>query len=209
MPEVPRRSPAWYGSLYWRIALGSIAVLAVLLLVQAVVFLWMSGTIATTLLGQSPDRIAADAARDVAAALQKDPNTDIEKFVRDRYGTLPQPLMVVLEDGRAVRNHELPPPDGMRPVAGTVSRRRRDVAATRAGGAPAGGADRLAVSPAVARARGGLGWDPAVRVRQANAPRSRLRAARSASSSLPAATRGPRCSFASSRRRRRSSASSC
>ena len=113
MPEVPRRSPAWYGSLYWRIALGSIAVLAVLLLVQAVVFLWMSGTIATTLLGQSPDRIAADAARDVAAALQKDPNTDIEKFVRDRYGTLPQPLMVVLEDGRAVRNHELPPPDGM------------------------------------------------------------------------------------------------
>ena len=114
MPDVPRSSPAWYGSLYWRIALGSIAVLAVLLLVQAVVFLWMSGTIATTLLGQSPDRIAADAARDVAAALQKDPNTDIEKFVRDRYGSLPQPLMVVLEDGRAVRNHELPPPDGMR-----------------------------------------------------------------------------------------------
>jgi len=114
MPDVPRRSPAWYGSLYWRIALGSIAVLAVLLLVQAVVFLWMSGTIATTLLGQSPDRIAADAAREVAAALRTDPNTDIEKFVRDRYGTLPQPLMVVLEDGRAVRNHELPPPDGMR-----------------------------------------------------------------------------------------------
>ena len=113
--------------------------LAVLLLVQAVVFLWMSGTIATTLLGQSPDRIAADAARDVAAALQKDPNTDIEKFVRDRYGTLPQPLMVVLEDGRAVRNHELPPPDGMRRWPG-----RFPGAAGRGGdagrGAPAGGA---------------------------------------------------------------------
>jgi len=114
MSDRPSREPVWYRSLYWRIALGSIAVLAVLLLVQAVVFLWMSGTIATTLLGQSPDRIAADAARDVAAVLQKDPNTDIEKFVRDRYGSLPQPLMVVLEDGRAVRNHELPPPDGMR-----------------------------------------------------------------------------------------------
>ncbi len=108
------REPVWYRSLYWRIALGSIAVLATLLLVQAIVFLWMSGTIATTLLGQSPDRIAAEAAREVAAALQKDPGLDIEKFVRDRYGSLPQPLMVVLEDGRAVRNHELPPPDGMR-----------------------------------------------------------------------------------------------
>ena len=111
---MPSREPVWYRSLYWRIALGSIAVLATLLLVQAIVFMWMSGTIATTLLGQSPDRIAAEAAREVAAALQKDPGLDIEKFVRDRYGSLPQPLMVVLEDGRAVRNHELPPPDGMR-----------------------------------------------------------------------------------------------
>ena len=114
MPDVVNRDPVWFRSLYWRIALGSIAVLAVLLLVQAFVFLWMSGTIATTLLGQSPDRIAAEAAKEVAEALKKDPAIDIEKFVRDRYGSLTQPLMVVLEDGRAVRNHELPPPDGMR-----------------------------------------------------------------------------------------------
>ncbi|MFO7692107.1 MAG: HAMP domain-containing sensor histidine kinase [Vicinamibacterales bacterium] len=139
MPDVQSRQPVWYGSLYWRIALGSIAVLAVLLLVQAVVFLWMSGTIATTLLGQSPDRIAAEAAREVAAALQKDSGTDIEKFVRDRYGSLPQPLMVVLEDGRAVRNHELPPPDGMRRWPG-----RRPGAAGRGGDAPgAAGAEGL------------------------------------------------------------------
>jgi two-component system OmpR family sensor kinase len=114
MPDLAARRPAWFRSLYWRIALGSMAVLAVLLLAQALVFLWMSGTIATTLLGQSPDRIAAEAAREVADALKKDPSLDLEKFVRDRYGSLTQPLMVVLEDGRAVRNHELPPPDGMR-----------------------------------------------------------------------------------------------
>jgi signal transduction histidine kinase len=114
MPDAAARRPAWFRSLYWRIALGSMAVLAVLLLAQAVVFLWMSGTIATALLGQSPDRIAEEAAREVAEALRKDPALDLEKFVRDRYGSLTQPLMVVLEDGRAVRNHELPPPDGMR-----------------------------------------------------------------------------------------------
>ena len=128
MPDAVNRDPVWFRSLYWRIALGSIAVLAVLLLVQAFVFLWMSGTIATTLLGQSPDHIAAEAAKEVAEALKKDPAIDIEKFVRDRYGSLTQPLMVVLEDGRAVRNHELPPPDGMRrwpgrPPAGAMSGR--------------------------------------------------------------------------------------
>jgi hypothetical protein len=114
MSERLGRDPVWFRSLYWRIALGSIALLAGLLLVQAVVFLWMSGTIATTLLGQSPDRIAADAAKEVAAAIQKDPGVDIEKFVHDRYSTQAQPLMIVMEDGRVVRNHELPPPDAMR-----------------------------------------------------------------------------------------------
>ena len=106
--------PAWFRSLYWRIALGSVALLAVLLLVQAIVFLWMSGTIATTLLGQSPDRIAADAARDLAAELQKNPAVDIEKFVREHYGTQAQPLMIVMEDGRVARNYQWPAADGMR-----------------------------------------------------------------------------------------------
>jgi signal transduction histidine kinase len=106
--------PAWFRSLYWRIALGSVALLAVLLLVQAIVFLWMSGTIATTLLGQSPDRIAAETAKELAAELKKDPSLDLEKFVHEHYGTVAQPLMIVLDDGRVVRNHELPPPDGVR-----------------------------------------------------------------------------------------------
>jgi signal transduction histidine kinase len=114
MSEAPARGPVWFRSLYWRIALGSIGLMAALLLVQAIVFLWMSGTIATTLLGQSPDRIATEAAKEVAAAIEKDPAVDLEKFVRERYGSHAQPLMVVLEDGRVARNHQLPPPDGMR-----------------------------------------------------------------------------------------------
>jgi signal transduction histidine kinase len=112
--------PARFRSLYWRIALGSFALLAVLLLVQAIVFLWMSGTIATTLLGQSPDRIAADTAKELAAELKKDPSLDIEKFVHEHYGSESQPLMIVMEDGRVARNHELPPPGarGGRPGEG-------------------------------------------------------------------------------------------
>src|SRR5512139_1417315 len=155
MPDEARHQPAWTQSLYWRIALGSIAVFAVLLLVQAIVFLWMSGTIATTLLGQSPDRIAAEAAKDVAAAIQKDPTIDIEKFVRERYGNLAQPLMVALEDGRVVRNHELPPPDGIRrwpgrPPDGPPGGPARGD--TVLGPAPEGGAPRDRVPPAGAPA---------------------------------------------------------
>lgn len=121
MPDAANRDPVWFRSLYWRIALGSMAVLAGLLLVQAIVFLWMSGTIATTLLGKSPDRLAADAAKDVAAAMQQDPDLDVEKFVRDSFGSQAQPLMVVLEDGRVIRNHELPPADGLRRRPGRMA----------------------------------------------------------------------------------------
>jgi signal transduction histidine kinase len=140
MPDIPGRDPVWFRSLYWRIALGSIAVLAVLLLVQAIVFLWMSGTIATTLLGQSPDHIAAETAGEVAAALKKDPALDIEKFVRDRYGSQAQPLMVVLEDGRVARNHELPPPEGMRGWPGRPPDGAERGGAGRGGMAPSGAA---------------------------------------------------------------------
>jgi len=121
MSERPGRGPVWFRSLYWRIAIGLGALLAGLLLVQALVFLWLTGTIATTLMGQSPDRIAADAAKEVAAALQKDPGLDIEKLVRDRYGSQAQPLMIVMEDGRVVRNHELPAPEGMRRRPGRLA----------------------------------------------------------------------------------------
>jgi signal transduction histidine kinase len=144
MSDRPGRGPVWFRSLYWRIAIGLGALLAGLLLVQALVFLWLTGTIATTLMGQSPDRIAADAAKEVAAALQKDPGLDIEKLVRDRYGSQAQPLMIVMEDGRVVRNHELPAPEGMRRRPGRAP-----------GGAPPDGA-----GPGGSRGGGMRPWGP-------------------------------------------------
>ena len=37
--------PVWYRSLYWRIALGFIAMLAILLLAQGLLFLWLTDRI--------------------------------------------------------------------------------------------------------------------------------------------------------------------
>ena len=211
MPDAADARSVWFRSLYWRIALGSIAVLAVLLLVQALVFLWMSGTIATTLLGQSPDRIAAEAAKEVAAALQKDP-AHRHREVRPR--PLRQP------DAAA---HGRP---GRRPGRrGTTNCRRRTACAggragaRRApgrggpGGPPPEGLPPGRAGPDGARGahgRSARGWEAAVTARRASAPPIEVGGARSGSCSSPAATRGPRCSCSRVRARRRpSSASSC
>ena len=46
----------WHRSLYWRIALGVIGLLAVMLLVQAMLFVWVVSQSGRSLPGQSPER---------------------------------------------------------------------------------------------------------------------------------------------------------
>ena len=119
MPDSPAAGPVWFRSLYWRIAMGLVGLLAGLLLLQSLIFLWMSGTIATNIMGKSPEALATQVATEVASALQQDPKLNVETFVRDRYSRYYQPLMVVLNDGRVARNHELSGvgPGGPRPGA--------------------------------------------------------------------------------------------
>ena len=56
--------PVWYRSLYWRIALGFVALLAALLVVQGLVFLWMTGRMADLF----PNRTATQLAATLASA---------------------------------------------------------------------------------------------------------------------------------------------
>jgi signal transduction histidine kinase len=119
MPESRATDPVWYRSLYWRIAMGLVGLLAGLLVLQSLIFLWVSGTIATNIMGKSPEALATQVATEVATALQQDPKLNVETFVHDRYSRYYQPLMVVLDDGRVARNHELlgAGPAGPRPGA--------------------------------------------------------------------------------------------
>ena len=80
MPE-----QVWYRSLYWRIALGFVALLATLLLVQGTVFLWMTGRMTDFFPSRSSAQLASTVAADVAAALTEDPDLDLTTFVRGRY----------------------------------------------------------------------------------------------------------------------------
>ena len=56
----------WYKSLYLRIAIGIVAFLAAMLVVQAMLFVWAVSRSGRTLPGQSPGRLGQTVALDLA-----------------------------------------------------------------------------------------------------------------------------------------------
>ena len=105
--------PVWYRSLYWKIAFGFIAMLAVLLLSQGLLFLWLTDRIFGTA-PRTPAQLATYVADEVATELQQRPDTELEAFVRDRFSHIYQPFLVVLTNGQRASNRPagLPPEFG-------------------------------------------------------------------------------------------------
>ncbi len=89
----------WYRSLYWRIALGFIGCLALLLVVQGMLFVWMMSQAGSAVPNQPPDRLAQTIASDVAQALEREPALDIEQYVRDEFARDAQPFLLLLTSG--------------------------------------------------------------------------------------------------------------
>jgi len=100
----------WHHSLYWRIAVGFVACLALLLLVQAMLFVWVVSRSAQ-IPNQPPDRFAQTVALDATDALERDPALDLAQYLRQEYGNDAQPFFVLLKDGRAIEiNGSFPDP---------------------------------------------------------------------------------------------------
>ena len=101
----------WFRSLYSRIVFGFIAVMAVLLLMQGLLFLWLTGRIEERPQGQTPQQLADFVARELSDALTGEPSLDLEKFVRDDFPTIRRPFLIVMRDGRRASNRpqQLPP----------------------------------------------------------------------------------------------------
>ena len=144
----PASSPRWYRSLYWRIAVGLFAFLALMLAAEAALFLWVSDRIAGSMPARSPQRLAALVASDVGAALTRDPTLDLEKYLTTEYGAVLQTFFVFLRDGRVATNDEDAPAEllaAARAEAATaLMRQGRGFGARRgrAGAAPDGGEPR-------------------------------------------------------------------
>ena len=103
----------WYRSLYWRIALGVVAFLAVLLVIQAVLFVWAISQSGRSLPGQSPARLGQTVALDLANLLEREPEADLAKYVREQYATYAHPFFVLMSDGRFVTSGSKTFPEGL------------------------------------------------------------------------------------------------
>ncbi len=98
--------PLWYRSLYWRIALGLFAFLALMLTAQGALFLWMSDRIAGSMPARSPRRFAALVASDVSTALSANTSLDLQRYLPEQYGETLQTFVIVMRDGRTFSNHD-------------------------------------------------------------------------------------------------------
>jgi len=106
MPE--RR---WYRSLYWRIAIGYVALLAVLLLMQTGLAIWMTDRVWGRA-SRTPAQLAELAAADLSSQLTANPSFDIQQHLRDRYRSGYQPFVVVVDgDPRTYSNRDPIPPN--------------------------------------------------------------------------------------------------
>jgi signal transduction histidine kinase len=99
-------SVRWHRSLYWRIGLGLIAFLALMLAAQAALFVWTTDRIAGSMPARNPARLAALVASDLSSALTADPAVDLAQYVRDHYGNVYQMFVVVMQDGVTISNHD-------------------------------------------------------------------------------------------------------
>ena len=101
----------WYRSLYWRITIGFIALLAILLLAQSVLFLWLTDRIVGSAPARTPAELAQFVAEETAKELEQNPAVDFERFVATHFQGIYRPFLVELADGRRASNRPraLPP----------------------------------------------------------------------------------------------------
>jgi signal transduction histidine kinase len=154
-------SERWYRSLYLRIAVGLTAFLALMLLAQGLLFIWMTERIAGSMPARSPRRLAVLVASDLGTALDREPHLDVQGYLRDQYSHVFRRIYVVMQDGRVASNHEasiaaplrerlkgqaarLLQRRGGRRADGEPGRRRAEMVAIIAGGVLVGG---VAVPP--------------------------------------------------------------
>ena len=104
----------WYRSLYWRIAVGLVAFLALMLVAQGTLFIYTTDRIAGSMPATNPRRLAVLVASDLSAALNTDPALDIGDYVKDQYSNVLQPFVVLMRDGREISNHPAGIPDDVR-----------------------------------------------------------------------------------------------
>jgi signal transduction histidine kinase len=116
---------SWTRSLYWRIALGFVVSLALMLVIQGLLFLWVVSRSGPTAPGQPPERLAEAVALDLSEAFAHDPGIDLAAYVNAQYGREAHPIFIVLADGRTAVNGGGEVPESFRNQARVFLQGRR------------------------------------------------------------------------------------
>jgi signal transduction histidine kinase len=104
---------AWYRTLYWRVALGTLGLIVVLLVAQAALVLWVVGRADRSVLARPPLGLARLIASDLGAALEGEPTANAESVLRESFGRVPQNVFILLTDGAVITNRRFTVPDVM------------------------------------------------------------------------------------------------
>src|SRR4051812_10689648 len=73
-----------------------------MLIVQAMLFVWAVSQSGRSLPGQSPGRLAANVALDLATVLERDRQADLSRYVTEQYAQYTHPFFIMMTDGRVV-----------------------------------------------------------------------------------------------------------
>src|SRR3954462_15301420 len=129
----------WYRSLYWRIALGVVGFLAGMLIGHAILFVWAGAQSGRSLPGQSPARFGVTIALDLASAIERDPQLDLARYVRDQYAQYTHPFFVMLANGTVITSGSSTVDEPLLGIARAALQRWRERPPGRRGERPDGG----------------------------------------------------------------------
>jgi signal transduction histidine kinase len=87
------------------VAIGFIAFLALLLVSQALLFVWAATRTPGAFPVQSNARLGEIVASDIRTRLEEDPRLDVGAHIESEYRRIVQPVIVVMRDGRTFANH--------------------------------------------------------------------------------------------------------
>src|SRR5688572_2391672 len=91
---------AWYRSLYWRIGVGLVTFLALVLALQALALVWLISRMDVAP-GPPPPDVTRLVSRELNEALETNPALDIEQFLRQQYAGRVA-VAAVMRDGRVL-----------------------------------------------------------------------------------------------------------
>jgi two-component system, OmpR family, sensor kinase len=104
----------WHRSLYWRLAMGIIALLLLMLLLQAGAFVLLISRAPVEQPARLLQRVAITTAFDLERELAREPGLDLRGFLAERFPTSPPSVALVLRDGRTVSAARDPVPEDLR-----------------------------------------------------------------------------------------------